>query len=705
MLPLLNNLKLNSSILSIGKNGNSVIIIDNTYHLYEIKSGEFIYSKQIFDFAAQHPFSKACAVSMQGSIAIGKPKTNECEILYIKDGNLKHVKTLSWHKADIYNIKFSRDGKYLLTGGEDGKAFVFSLPNFNIVHILPPRPDYISNVHFGKISKLIVYSSYDMINCVFSMENNKIIGLFETSSVVEDIVFFDNDDKIFFVCSNGETGIYDVISKKASIQQNYNSWLTRTGLSKDDNYAYIGSRDNVLSYLSLYNNTPQFNVPLNYDGISTMRIIENKLYIGYSIGYLQIFNLSKNEDEFKEAIANKDMKLASEISNNNITLKTYEIYIDAMNEAWIEEFKKIKKTLKENYSTQQIKKLYSELEFFFEDKNKKDEFNNYIANIGALDEFKEAINNKDYAMAYKIADNNDVIKNTNEFIELEEYFNKVFDEAQALISTQALSKANEILKPFINVASKKDLINNLLRNNDKFLQADRLLKSKHFADYFALAQNFQPITNTNGYQKAILVGEQIIATIDALESNNDFEKASELINLLIQFAPFKQIAQQRKEDLLTKMEFLKLYENKQYEKICASIDKYTILKGLPQFINLKNKFNSIFDNALNHSSIGSTETVFDVLHEYFSIPFWKDKIDGIFNISYLNEIEKYMKDSINNSAIDWAATIQIYANMFGKNDEIVKICGNNKEILKILDNTEANQEKEIQYLKSIIILK
>ena len=250
MLQLIAKLKLNASILSIGRNKNNTIIIDSNYYLYEIKNKDFLFVKQIFDFGLLHPFSKSCSVGMHGYIAVGEPKSNKCHVLSLNSGNLVSLKTLSWHRADIYNIRFSRDGKYLVTGGEDGKVFIFSLPSFNLISILPPRPDYISNVHFGRELNLIVYSSYDMLNCVFDIDRNSIIGKFQTNAVVEDIVFFDNDSKIFFICSNGESGIYTIATNSICLKNNYKYWLTRVGLSKDDNYAYIGGRNDELSYLS-----------------------------------------------------------------------------------------------------------------------------------------------------------------------------------------------------------------------------------------------------------------------------------------------------------------------------------------------------------------------------------------------------------------------------------------------------------------------
>ena len=101
MLYLNGKYKLNSSIISIGANKHNIILLDSSYNIYEFNKDQFIFTKKIFDFKNHHPFSKACAVSMQGYIAIGIPKSNICEVFHLENGNLKHIKTLDWHKADI----------------------------------------------------------------------------------------------------------------------------------------------------------------------------------------------------------------------------------------------------------------------------------------------------------------------------------------------------------------------------------------------------------------------------------------------------------------------------------------------------------------------------------------------------------------------------------------------------------------------------
>lgn len=722
MLPAPIKYKLNASLLAIGASSSkldssvagtkSVILLDSSYNLYEFRDGEFIFARKIFDYEPQHQFSKACAISMNGYIAIGEPRSPNCHILHIYNGILTHIKTLSWHKADIYNIRFSKNGKYMVSGGEDGKVFIFGMPHFNIINILPPRSDYISNIHFGKVLKLVVYSSYDNVNCVFDMDTNKIIGEFETNAVAEDMTFFDNDSKIFFICSNGESGIYSIETKTLDIKPNYNAWLTRVGMTKDDNFTYIGSRDGFLRYLDLQTNKHSFNIKLDNDGIASMRVIDAKLYLGFASGYLEIFDLQRFESEFISAIEANDLRKAEQIAQQNLSLKTLKSYIALKDRLWIEEFKNAQDILSQNTSQSAFSEAFTRLKVFFEDEEKKIAFDDFTRNIGAAKDLREAMNAKDYALCYKIVGENAYLKETIDYERLENLYNEAFESAKRLLlSNDDKDKASEILKPFASVPHLKETINILLRNAAKFKEAENLFKNKHFGEFFKLAESFRAIKTTTNYKKALLFGEQILATINELEAKNGNKKALELLEILLKFVPFQKVALERKNTILLKLEFLDLYNKKDYQKIYTQIQKYHSLKGLKEYINLTHRFNDIFENALLNASSGNCEAVYRQLEPYFNIAFFSDKIESIFNISYINELdstlEKYKKNTseVKDNAIDWFATLEQYISMFGKNDELLKILSPHQKILEICERVNIDSNKEVAFLKTIILYK
>lgn len=721
MLPKPIRYKLNASILSIGasyaNSAKSVILLDSNYHLYELCDGEFIFNKKIFDYEAQHQFSKACALSMNGYVAIGEPHSANCHILHLQNGILTHIRTLNWHKADIYNIRFSKNGKYMVSGGEDGKVFIYGMPHFNITAILPPRPDYISNIHFGKTQTLVIYSSYDNVNCIFDMETNRIIGEFETRAVAEDMTFFDDDTKIFFICANGESGIYDIQTKELALRKNYDAWLTRAGMTKDDNFAYIGARDGILRYVDLAKNKGAFEVALDNEGIASMRVIDAKLYIGFASGSLEIFDLRRFEDEFNTALAEKNLPLAQKISSQNIPLKTFKSYIALKDDLWENAIKDAKEALGRDKGA--FAEVLSSLQVFFEDEDKKSEFDELSKNMGVLRELNDAMLAKNYALSYEIITKNPHLKATSYFERLEKLYNDAFEGAKELLLTNDLedkNRAQNLLKPFQNIPQLRDGINALLRSAGKFKEAEMLFKNKHFGEFFKLAQSFGAIKGTINYKKALSFGGQILATINDLEANGANQKALELLEVLEQFLPLQSTALQRKNDILLKMEFLDLYAKKDYQKIYANIHKYCILRGLSQYVELSNHFNVIFEGALLSASEGACDAVYRDLKPYFDIQYWENKMANIFNIAYLGEIQRKITESTAEStaqsasfaestaestALNWHATLERYIAMFGKSDELLKILPQDK--LAICDKIPPERKIEVEFLESIMV--
>lgn len=724
MLPKPIRYKLNASILSIGASyakfnstakstQKSVILLDSNYNLYELCEGEFIFNKKIFDYEPQHQFSKACALSQNGYVAIGEPHSSNCHILHLYNGILTRVRTLSWHKADIYNIRFSKNGKYMVSGGEDGKVFIYGMPHFNIIAILPPRPDYISNIHFGKSQNLVVYSSYDNVNCIFDMETNKIIGEFETRAVAEDMTFFDDDTKIFFICANGESGIYDIQKQALSLRKNYNAWLTRAGMTKDDNFAYIGSRDRILRYLDLAKNKGAFEVVLDNEGIASMRVIDAKLYIGFVSGSLEIFDLRRFEAEFNSALQSRDLPKAQEISSQNIPLKTFKSYIALKDSLWVDALKKAQEILGENKEA--FAKVLSSLQIFFEDEDKKLAFDELIQNIGVLRELNEAMRAKDYALSYEIISKNPHLKETSYFERLEKLYNDAFEGAKELLLHNDLedkTKAQDLLKPFQNVPQLRDGINALLRSAGKFKEAELLFKNKQFGEFFKLAESFSAIKGTINYKKALSFGEQILATINELEAKGANQKALDLLEVLEQFLPLQNSALARKNDILLKLEFLEFFAKKEYKKIYVNIHKYRIFKGLGEYVALSNRLNDIFERALLSASEGACEAVYKDLKPYLDIEYLENKLASIFNIAYLGEIERIAESSAdsanfaesnNAESINWRATLEQYIAMFGKSDELLKILPQDK--LTICDKIPVEGKKEVEFLETIVIYK
>ena len=97
-----------------------------------------------------------------------------------------------------------------------------------------------------------------------------------------------------------------------------------------------------------------------------------------------------------------------------------------------------------------------------------------------------------------------------------------------------------------------------------------------------------------------------------------------MLEILLKFVPFQARALERKNTILLKLEFLGLYQAKDFTKIYSQIPKYDSIKGLAEYINLTNYFNDIFERALNYATDGNGEAVYREVEQYLNIAFFKD---------------------------------------------------------------------------------
>ena len=123
---------------------------------------------------------------------------------------------------------------------------------------------------------------------------------------------------------------------------------------------------------------------------------------------------------------------------------------------------------------------------------------------------------------------------------------------------------------------------------------------------------------------------------------------------------------------------------------------------------------------MNYATDGNGEAVYREVEQYLNIAFFKDKIESIFNISYINEIDNALEEtqgtgessesiksnspkSDESKTIDWYGTLEQYVEMFGKNDELNKLIAPHKKILEIYNKIPTDNKKEIAFLKTIMI--
>lgn len=708
MLKIKNKINLIGNVLDIGVCEDEFLFADHYYRIYKFSLREFIFSfsRQVAkNVEPHHRYSKAVGCSMDGYVSMPKTKVSTVNIYKIEENDISIASRLKWHRADISVSIFSKDSKYLATGGEDGRMFIYTHPSHKISTFLPRRPDYISCIAFDSQSKLVCYASYDLTLTVYDLEKDTLVKTIDTPSVIEDMIFFEKDTKLFYVCKSGETGIFDIKNNKNKYQMTLSGWPTKIMLSYDKNFAFIGTRDDVLYIQSLKEEPTIFTIKLSLKGVTCIKGFDDFIFLCFSDGSIQIIDRFYRLDEFLK-ILNQEGYVQAKIfaEENNILLKTLEIYTRVKNNSWKEVIKDVTNLLSFN----RIEEILKITAPYFEDPSKEKEIKQYITEKSFIQNFLGAFKENDYPKAYEIAMDHPCIKQLDEYQVMEDYFDNIYHLAHQLIIKDVESGKEEIqkfLSPFEHIPDKKTLILNLIKECDKYFLAEKYAKTKDFQNYFLLTKQFPFITNTRTYQKVYFICEKMVQQTQDLIGTKNYSKAQEYLQFLITIEPFKDFATRFQNYLNNIDRFIETYRKKDYLECYKIIKICPEIESSEEFLGLYDEINNVFEQVKKDAQKGETAKTYATLQKFFPLSYWKNKIDITMKIAYLYEIQKTLKMELD---VDWEMTILQYVRRYGKDDEICELCKKNEKLQTILQDIQGLSEKttqNINHIQSIITLR
>ncbi len=683
MVNVIKTLGLNGSVLSIGYSDSAVYAVDNTYTLYVIDKNSFdlVKSQTVTkNYESPHKYANLFSVSSKNYFCMPFIGTKKGVVLSLGE-SLAKIATIDWHDADIEVSAFSDDGRFLSTGGADGRAYIYEEPSFRLLTSLGNRADYISALSFSKNNDFIAASGFDKFTTIFDFSRNKLHSVVQTIDVVDRAKFFDGNKKLYMIARNGASIVYDLEQKKTISTENlFHAWPNSLDISDDEKYAIVGSRSESVFVVRLEDNVKMLDIKLEHPSATAMKFLGNYLLMGFISGALIVIDYKKGLEALESAVKSKDYKKAREAIDQNLFL-TINPLTKIFDEDWPDMLQKAIELLNKDA----IEAAVEVVNPFLQDPKKQSEFNFYLMQKGNVAAFAQTVENKDYQKAYELAEKSKFLQKTSAYIELEAAFNKHFSNAKKLLEENAvmnMRSAEALLKPFA-LTVKKDIIYMLLKNSTIFKQADIFIKAKNFKAYFSLMEKAPFLTDTDLYKKVQILGEKMVDSLNDAVMNNNTQAANDVIKYLADFPQYKKLCSEKIDFMKIKDMFMQAIAKHDIKKVYAIIEKYENLRALKEFKEFQEDFDARFAKAKSYAYDGEPKRVILTMSIYMEIEYWKDKIASLLKISYLQEIAKYAKDT----DVNWDMTFKRYISRYSKDSELFKVAqeSNLSKILEAID--------------------
>jgi hypothetical protein len=662
------NLKLTGTALAVTLLDDQLILIDSTYVLYKLDKNSFkmLSNKKITTkHKKHHQFHKGYSNEKELQL-VTLGGTNNIVLLDASEG-IKKLGLPEWHETPVEVSILSHDKSFFVTGSQNGKVLLFDTKTVKLIDSLPQKPDYISNLCLSNDDSILISNCFNHSTMIYNIHRNELLDEFITDEVVQEVIIY-KDEFLFMVCRDGNAHLYSMQTKEIlSTEHYFEEWPSAIALSKDKEHAIIGVRDGSLHIINIKENRALGELKTRNVGISKLGYLEDKFYIAYADGIVQIADALFNSKKFENAMEEKDFNSTSEILEENILLQIDPI-MELFNDAWQEEILELLTQQIQEGKLEDAAKLAGPFLF---DSAKKKEYDELVNGIGYLKEFNEYVEKKNYKDAYALAVGHPELKSFSAYHNLEVVWDKTFAAVKKLMEANpALNrkKCDALLAPFSEVREKKDRAMNILVHATAYFQAEDMVRNKDFGAYSSLIKRYAFLKETDLYVKVDALGHRLLEKINALINEAKFVEAEKLIKSNEGFSLFRKQLDSALEKIEVRTRFSTACHDHDLMAIYKLIDQHSDLAYLESFIPLEEEFKAACEEALPHAHKGSSEKVISILSFYLHIPYRRSKASTIAKIAYLNEL-KYEDDE----AIDWKKSFKNYLDRFGLDSEISSV--------------------------------
>ena len=555
--------------------------------------------------------------------------------------NRKMLQKYEWHKGDILSVKI-RDN-YFLSGGMDGKIFLYSVPLKKMVSRIAKYKDFISTldmdeeeVFAGSFDSAVIFADLSSLSMrIRKLHLHKVIKI---------------SNEKFLVSSSEKSDVVKWNKLDKNLKDKLTLYLEIRDFCIYENYLFVLIKSRVV----LYDLEKEILINDNFYHTNGNKIaVFNDCMFIAADNFLYKIDLI-DENELLEAIIDKDYKSAYEMVSNNPFLKKSKAYEK------LETLYKltIKKALK-YYEIGEKTKAYELLKPFMNVLSKKEEVLKIVEHFDNFIKFKNAYENKNYALLYQLADMYELLKNTKYYKLVEKEWESIFEKAKNEAINGNVNRAKELLKNFLPVSQKKALINTLLQEAELFKLLKEKIAKKDFKGFFAIIKTHPELKDTKEYKTVMEYANKLYLKAGETLEKENFDVVLKISEILEEIDGFELKAKELRKKTEIILEFLRIF-NEDKNNAFEMIEKYPFLKDLSVYKIYQEKWRKKLQKAEDIAFHGKIKEALNTLKEYENIKLKKPRIKNMLKSAYLNYIE-HSKDK---------NAIEKYIKTFGNDEEI-----------------------------------
>jgi WD domain, G-beta repeat len=653
---------LSNGHLAIIDSKNALRIIDtNTYNVVGGFKTNIVHERLIgqhVDVSADGEFSMSV---IPGSNMAALFSVSKKELLY----------KIGRHQGEIESVAIDPNGRYCITCGQDGKAFVWVLKTARLAFSLPHHSDFITTVAFNDSGQWVATGSYDriinLLNIATMKHPLKLIG---HNGAIVKIIFLSNA-QLLSADSTGTLIVWDMHKGKIIQRLNkMNDDITTLSISSDKRFVFVGTK---LGYVGLYDLESMELLKQRYikenEQISSIAYIPDgfRLAVGTVDGNVRIYSLFGDQERYIQMLRDSQYKAFYEALEDNPMLLYSKPYA-SVERIWRDVIVRAR-----GYLEKGDRLKAKELLGLFTGIPKKNGFiTQMLRDYEKYAQFQTYIQEGRLPLAYSMAKQYPVFQDSEPYRKIELRWKKLFGKAQELILMQnGEDQARTLLAPYRGISEKTVLIQQLFAERRMYEYFLKVIAQRDFVKFFDLLKRYPFLKEFAEYNAIMEYADKLYIQSQQGYMNGDYNTAKKGCEILVAFPDYAHESREMLEMIKVKHLFYDAIASNNLINAFYYLSSFPFLYETAEAQVLERRWNDIVDQAQRYAAKGLAREMANLFEPYHSI---KDKYSvmaTVFAQCYSAQLEQKLREKATQRVIEHG--MRQYVEIFGIDDLILDV--------------------------------
>jgi len=620
---------------------------DNTLGVLDVNNAFRVYDLNAFKledgfkskFDVNILYINNMAISSDGKHLAFYNKVSKEVSLFDRDTK-SFTHSISAHAGGVETVEFTKDNKYIITGGMEGRLYMWSVHSGKKVDTLSHHHDSISAIASHVDGRWIATAGYDKVIKVFNRSFRK--NHYKLISHQEPVttVTFLSGQRLLSTDKDGVILIWDVIkSSVISRLPKFDSHITAVCVDEEENFIFVAG---LAGMVGLYDLNEEKLLKLDFlkqlAGITQMKYCneKNMLVFGLSNGHIPIYLLKAQEKTFSHFMQEKNFDSCYKMAEDNPLLRYSAIY-DRLETLFNRSYEHAKNLLRESKRETAKEAMH----YFLASSAKRLIIQKLFNDYALFETFSKAVKGGKYMMAYSLAEEYSTLKETPEYEHMENEWNKVLMAVKRIINDRASEeKIKQLFKPFMGIPGKNLIIKSLYSNRNVFILFRKHLKEKDYFNSFKLVKGYPFLEEFDEYKKLVRMGELLQDNTENTFNAGEYYDAVKLCDVLMYFPAQKEFAEGLRIKANVYAETMQYYAEKKFGAVYNMIESHPYLEEAKITIDIEKGFLTYYEKAENYAASGNVAAVKKVMEKFSKIKSKMPSILHLIKIAYWAQIEQ-----------------------------------------------------------------